>query len=102
MMDKSNKNVILKIIGLAVMVFLLVYMGSIIFGNDDYPDESLESIIKDIDVKTVPHQMGMVDIQPPDLKNILARYLQIPAAGEQQHTQLHRNIFLNGKSWQRY
>ena len=40
MMDKSNKNVILKIIGLAVMVFLLVYMGSIIFGNDDHPDEN--------------------------------------------------------------
>ena len=57
MMDKSNKNVILKIIGLAVAVFLLVYMG-IIFGNDRHPDESLDSIIKDIDVKTVPHADG--------------------------------------------
>ncbi len=78
MMDKSNKNVILKIIGLAVMVFLLVYMGSIIFGNDDHPDESLESIIKGIDVKTVPHQMGTVDILPPDLNKILPEISKYP------------------------
>jgi Ca-activated chloride channel family protein len=77
MMDKSNKNVILKIIGLAVMVFLLVYMGSIIFGNDDHPDESLESIIKDIDVKTVPHSKGVVT-PPSDLIDILPDISKYP------------------------
>ena len=63
MMDKSNKNVILKIIGLAVAVFLLVYIGIYLTGNGDKPGdlskddaiESLESIIKEIDVKTVSH-----------------------------------------------
>ena len=34
MMDKSNKNVILKIIGVAVAVFLLVYMGIIILNGE--------------------------------------------------------------------
>jgi Ca-activated chloride channel family protein len=68
MMDKSNKNVILKIIGAAVAVFLLVYIGIITFGSGP---QSLEGIIKDIDVKTVPHRMGTVDILPPDLNKIL-------------------------------
>ena len=35
MLDKSNKNVILKIIGLAVAVFLLVYMAITIIGSRD-------------------------------------------------------------------
>ena len=32
MLDKSNKNVILKIIGAAVAVFILVYLGITIIG----------------------------------------------------------------------
>jgi Ca-activated chloride channel family protein len=66
MMDKSNKNLILKIVGLAVVVFLLVYMGIKLIGDGNLPDESLESIIEDIDVKTVAHQMGKVEIEPPN------------------------------------
>jgi Ca-activated chloride channel homolog len=64
MIDKSNKNVIFKIIGLAVVVFLLVY-----YGLDR--GESLDFIIKDINVKTVTHQKAQVDVQATDLKDIL-------------------------------
>jgi Ca-activated chloride channel family protein len=72
MLDKSNRNVILKIIGLVVAIFLLVHY---IPGGPDIIDpanskeraiESLNFIIKDIDVKTVPHMIGKVDA-PPDL-----------------------------------
>ena len=77
MMDNSNKNVILKIIGLAVVVFLLAYIGTITLGGGDRP-VSLESIIKDIDVKTVPHRMGTVDILPPDLIKILPDITKYP------------------------
>ena len=34
MLDKSNKNVILKIIGAAVVVFLVVLVASSFFGRD--------------------------------------------------------------------
>ena len=78
MMDKSNKNLILKITGLAVVVFLLVYAGIKLIGDDDHPDESLRSIIKDIDVKTVAHKMGKVEIEPPDLKENLPDITKYP------------------------
>ena len=78
MMDKSNKDLILKVFGLAVVVFLLVYMGIKLIGDGDHPDESLESIIKGIDVKTVPHKMGKVEIEPPDLKENLPDISKYP------------------------
>ncbi len=99
MMDKSNKDLILKIIGLAVAVFLLAY---IVGGIIKPPPESLESIIKDIDVKTVPHPMGIVEIQTPDLSKALPDISKYPPQVNSITLQLHRNIFLNGKSWQRY
>jgi Ca-activated chloride channel family protein len=75
MMDKSNKNVILKVIGAAVAVFLLIYIGITTFGSGP---QSLEGIVKDIDVKTVPHRMGTVDILPPDLNKILPEISKYP------------------------
>ncbi len=86
MMDKSNKNVILKIVGLAVVVFLVAYIGIIGLGPDDRGElnktknaaKDLESIIKDIDVKTVPHQMGKVDIEPPNTKDALPDISKYP------------------------
>ncbi|MBN1235434.1 MAG: VWA domain-containing protein [Methanotrichaceae archaeon] len=78
MMDKSNKDLILKVFGLAVVVFLLVYIGIKLIGDGDHPNESLESIIKGIDVKTVPHKMGKVEIEPPDLKENLPDISKYP------------------------
>jgi Ca-activated chloride channel family protein len=73
MIDEDNKNLIIKIIGLAVAVFLLAYIGSIIF-----QDETLDGIVKGIDVKTVPHQKGTVDILPPDPGTILPDISKYP------------------------
>ena len=52
MIDKGNKDIILKVIGLTIVVFIVVY---ILIGPGD-----------EIVVKTVSHKMGKVDIQPPD------------------------------------
>jgi Ca-activated chloride channel family protein len=82
MTDKSNKNVILKVIGLAVAVFILILLARILIpgpGPIDTPAiEKLDSIIKGIDVKTVPHSMGKVDILPPDLNKILPDITKYP------------------------
>lgn len=83
MIDKSNQNVILKIIGLAVSVFILFYIVDAIIGGGGPdlnlpPDEQLKAMIGEIDVKTVPHQMGKVDILPPDLNKILPPISKYP------------------------
>ena len=67
MLNESNKKVILKIIGAAVIVFILVYLAITIIG----PGEgSLDDVIKDINVNTVPHPMGHVFVSP-DLNDFL-------------------------------
>jgi Ca-activated chloride channel homolog len=75
MMDKSNKDVILKMAGLAVVVFVLVYIGIKIISP---PDGSLESIMKDIKVSTVTHPKGTVEIQPTSLIDILPEIRKYP------------------------
>ncbi|AKB28089.1 cobaltochelatase subunit [Methanosarcina siciliae T4/M] len=61
MLNESNNKVILKIIGAAVVVFVLVYLAITIIG----PSEgSLDDIIEDINVNTVSHPMGHVVISP--------------------------------------
>ncbi|MDD4579844.1 MAG: hypothetical protein PHF80_04125 [Methanothrix sp.] len=75
MIDKNNKDVILKIAGLAVVVFVLVYIGIIIIPP---PDETLESIIKDIKVSTVTHPKGTFEIQPTPLIDILPEIRKYP------------------------
>jgi Ca-activated chloride channel family protein len=71
MLNESNKKVILKIIGAAVVVFILVYLAINIIG----PREgSLDDVIKDINVNTVPHPMGQVSVSP-DLNDSLTEIL---------------------------
>lgn len=67
MLDDKNKNVLLKIVGLAVVVFLLVYIGGIIIK----PPDDLEGILKNVDVKVVSHTKGEVDILPADVIHLL-------------------------------
>jgi Ca-activated chloride channel homolog len=86
MTDKSNKNVILKVIGLAVAVFLLILLAYYItggFGPDGKSStteaiESLDSIVKGIDVKAVPHKMDPNVPQPSELINILPDISEYP------------------------
>lgn len=66
MPKESNKKVILGIIGAAVAVFILVYLGISII-TPPHQNQTLIEIVKGIDVKTVSHPMGQVEILPPDL-----------------------------------
>jgi len=75
MMDKSNKDTTLKIAKLAIVVFVLVYIGIKIIPP---PDETLESIIKDIKVSTVTHPKGTFEIQPTPLIDILPEIRKYP------------------------
>ena len=67
MLDESNKNVILKIIGAAVVVFLVVIVAYSIIQPGP---KSLDKIISEINVNTVTHQKVPVDVQA-DLKDSL-------------------------------
>ena len=74
MLDKSNKNVILKIIGAAVVVFLVVLVVSSLFPSGP---KSLDDIVKEINVNTVTHQKVPVDVQA-DLKDSLPEISKYP------------------------
>ena len=74
MLDKSNKNVILKIIGAAVVVFLVVLVASSFFQPGPKP---LDKIISEINVNTVTHQKVPVDVQS-DLKGSLPEISKYP------------------------
>lgn len=87
MMDKSNKDVLLKIIGAAVGVFLLVYIGIYLTGNGDKSGdqiskddaiESLESIVKKIDVKTLSHPSRPIETLQPNLIDSLPDISKYP------------------------
>ncbi|MFB3765309.1 MAG: substrate-binding domain-containing protein [Methanotrichaceae archaeon] len=83
MPNESDKKVILGIIGAAVAVFILVYVGIHITGitippPDTDPIRGLERIIKDINVNTVTHPKSPVDILPPDLKYSLPEISKYP------------------------
>jgi len=87
MLDKSNTKVILGVIGAAVIVFLIVYLGISLTKNIDKSEsqistenaaESLKSIIKDINVNTVTHQRGQVDVQATDLKASMPEISKYP------------------------
>jgi Ca-activated chloride channel family protein len=98
MLDKSNRNVILKIIGLVVAVFLLVHYiprGPDIIDPQHSKEkaiESLNSVIKGIEVKTVPHKMGKFDLLPPDLNKILPDISKYPPQVNES-TQSYIEIF---------
>ncbi|HII06746.1 MAG TPA: VWA domain-containing protein [Methanotrichaceae archaeon] len=78
MPNNSDKKVILRIVGAAVAVFLLVYLGiTTLTGDPDDLDErdaveKLEDIIEDINVNNpgTPHPIP-VDITPENLKDTL-------------------------------
>jgi len=87
MMDKSNKDVILKVIGTAVAVFLMVYIGIYLTGNGDKSGdqiskddaiESLESIVKKIDVKTLSHPSRPIETLQPNLIDSLPDISKYP------------------------
>jgi Ca-activated chloride channel family protein len=74
MPNEGDKKVILRIVGAAVVVFLLVYAGISLIGDSgksetlkklDNADDSLKSIVENINVKTVTHPKVPVEIQPP-------------------------------------
>ncbi len=73
MPNNSDKKVILRIMGAAVGVFILVYLGITLIGGPDDRNavEKLESIIEDINVNTVTHDPIPVDITPENLKDTL-------------------------------
>jgi len=69
MPNEGDKKVILKIIGAAIAVFIIVYVGITLIlppGN-----ETLVHIIEDINVKNVTHPPNWNTVQPPDPKTIL-------------------------------
>jgi Ca-activated chloride channel family protein len=75
MLDKSNKNTILKVMGLAVAVFIVVLVVlSVLDGGGckgGTPDEQLNCMIKDINVNTPTHGVGQVPPTTPiDLPDI--------------------------------
>jgi Ca-activated chloride channel family protein len=74
MLDKSNKNVILKIIGAAVVVFLVVIVAYSIIQPGP---KSLDKILSEINVNTVTHQKVPVDVQA-DLKDSLPEISKYP------------------------
>ncbi|WP_410508529.1 VWA domain-containing protein [Methanosarcina hadiensis] len=79
MLKESNNRVILKIFGAAVAVFVLVYLAITVIGPGEGPGkgldgESLDDIIKEINVNTVQHPMGQV-IVPSDLHDSLTESL---------------------------
>ena len=76
MLDKKNKNVLLKIVGLAVAVFLLVYIGTIFMGGGG--EKTLDGIVKEIDVTEVPPTKGLVDISGIDIAATLPDISKYP------------------------
>ncbi|WP_286857075.1 vWA domain-containing protein [Methanosaeta sp. UBA356] len=76
MLDKKNKNVLLKIVGLAVAVFLLVYTGTIFMGGGG--EKTLDGIVKEIDVTEVPPTKGLVDISGIDIAATLPDISKYP------------------------
>jgi Ca-activated chloride channel family protein len=76
MLDKKNKNVLLKIVGLAVAVFLLVYIGTIFMGGGG--EKTLDGIDKEIDVTEMPPTKGLVDISGIDIAATLPDISKYP------------------------
>lgn len=83
MIDESNKKVLLKTGVIAFAVFLLVYFGYTSLDGDKsggtgFDANSLEKIIKDIDVTTIAHKRIPVEINGTDLKDVLPDISKYP------------------------
>ena len=74
MLDNSNKNVILKVIGAAVVVFIVVLVVSSFFQPGP---KSLDKILSEININTVTHQKVPVNVQA-DLKDSLPEISKYP------------------------
>ncbi len=74
-MNERDKNIISKIIGAAVVVFIIVLIGMTIISP---PEKTLDSILQDINVKTVSHGKGMVDIRIIDTIDVLPDISKYP------------------------
>ncbi len=85
MIDEKNKNVLLKIAGLAFAVFLLTFVGMYIFGTTN-TDLTLPTIIKGIDVTNVAHKGIPIEIDGTDLKDILPDISKYPPQVEKSTT----------------
>ena len=85
MIDEKNKNVLLKIAGLAFAVFLLTFVGMYIFGTTN-TDLTLPTIIKGIDVTNVAHKGVPIEIDGTDLKDILPDISKYPPQVEKSTT----------------
>lgn len=81
MLDKNNKNVILKIFGLAVVVFIVVYL---LTRPQPGPIEQLDSIINEINVKTVTPPMDRdvpEQLKPGEILPDISKYpLQVDSS----------------------
>lgn len=90
MPNEGDKKVFLRVIGAAVAVFIVAYIVISLIGHGPGPDgkdksadlkeaaESLESIIKGINVNTVTHHKAPVPIVPPNLSESLPDISQYP------------------------
>jgi Ca-activated chloride channel family protein len=92
MLDKSNKNVILKVIGAAVVVFLVVLVAYPLIQPGPI---SLDKILSEINVNTVTHPKVPVDVQadlgaslpeiskyPPQVNSSTPSYIEIFSSTE--------------------
>jgi Ca-activated chloride channel family protein len=75
MLDKSNKNVILKVIGIAVVVFIAIY---IIVTTIITPPDTLDGIVEHINVNTVTHPAVPITILPPSAIDVLPDISEYP------------------------
>ncbi len=75
MLKENNKMVILKIIGVAAVVFILVYLSITLIGsNGEKSGETLDEILKDVKLNLASHPMGQVVVSP-DLNESLNKIL---------------------------
>lgn len=75
MLKENNKKVILKIIGVAAVVFILVYLSITLIGsNGGKSEETLDDILKDVTLNLASHPMGQVVVSP-DLNESLNKIL---------------------------
>ncbi|HWQ89698.1 MAG TPA: VWA domain-containing protein [Desulfitobacteriaceae bacterium] len=88
MPNKISNKVLFGVIGAAIIVFALVYLGISLTKNigksesqisTERAAKDLAAIIDNISVNTVPHQKGQVALQATDLKASLPEISKYPA-----------------------
>jgi Ca-activated chloride channel family protein len=77
MLSERDKKVVLKIIGAAVVVFIVVLIAMQLIGEKT-EIEKLNDIIENINVKTPPHEKSIVDVTPTKMIDILPDISKYP------------------------